>query len=81
VNLEDVRLRVVFEIEARFAKELNIPVIFMMINMAPLLFISTALRYRPLKLVKKPLSQVRIVISGAGAAGGQAEGRDGCLDL
>ena len=67
VNLEDIAAPRCFEIEARLQKELNIP-IFHDDQHGTAIVVLAALT-NALKLVKKPLSQVRIVINGAGAAG------------
>lgn len=67
VNLEDIAAPRCFEIEARLQKELNIP-IFHDDQHGTAIVVLAALT-NALKLVKKTLSQVRIVINGAGAAG------------
>ncbi len=67
VNLEDIAAPRCFEIEARLQKELNIP-IFHDDQHGTAIVVLAALT-NALKLVKKPLAQVRIVINGAGAAG------------
>jgi malate dehydrogenase (oxaloacetate-decarboxylating) len=67
VNLEDIAAPRCFEIEARLQKELNIP-IFHDDQHGTAIVVLAALT-NALKLVKKSLSQVRIVINGAGAAG------------
>jgi malate dehydrogenase (oxaloacetate-decarboxylating) len=67
VNLEDISAPNCFEIEARLKAELNIPVFHddqhgtAIVTMAGLL--------NALKIVKKDLKDVKIVTSGAGAAG------------
>jgi malate dehydrogenase (oxaloacetate-decarboxylating) len=67
VNLEDISAPNCFEIEARLKAELNIPVFHddqhgtAIVTMAGLL--------NALKIVKKDLKNVKIVTSGAGAAG------------
>ncbi len=67
VNLEDIAAPRCFEIEARLQKELDIP-IFHDDQHGTAIVVLAALT-NALKLVKKSLSQVRIVINGAGAAG------------
>ncbi len=67
VNLEDIAAPRCFEIEARLQKELNIP-IFHDDQHGTAIVVLAALT-NALKLVKKPIAQVRIVINGAGAAG------------
>lgn len=67
VNLEDIAAPRCFEIEARLQKELNIP-IFHDDQHGTAIVVLAALT-NALKLVKKPIDQVRIVINGAGAAG------------
>ncbi len=67
VNLEDIAAPRCFEIEARLQKELNIPV-FHDDQHGTAIVVLAALT-NALKLVKKNLSDVQIVINGAGAAG------------
>ncbi|MEB3291951.1 MAG: malic enzyme-like NAD(P)-binding protein [Synechococcales bacterium] len=67
VNLEDIAAPRCFEIEARLQRELNIP-IFHDDQHGTAIVVLAALT-NALKLVKKQLSEVRIVINGAGAAG------------
>jgi malate dehydrogenase (oxaloacetate-decarboxylating) len=67
VNLEDIAAPRCFEIEARLQAELNIP-IFHDDQHGTAIVVLAALT-NALKLVNKPLSSVRIVINGAGAAG------------
>ncbi len=67
VNLEDISAPRCFEIEKRLRQELDIPV-FHDDQHGTAIVVLAAL-YNALKLVKKPLEEVRIVINGAGAAG------------
>ena len=67
VNLEDIAAPRCFEIEQRLRKELNIPV-FHDDQHGTAIVVLGAL-YNALKLVGKTLSEVKIVINGAGAAG------------
>ena len=67
INLEDIAAPRCFEIEPRLRKELNIPV-FHDDQHGTAIVVLGAL-YNALKLVNKALSEVRIVINGAGAAG------------
>ena len=67
INLEDIAAPRCFEIEQRLRKELNIPV-FHDDQHGTAIVVLAAL-YNALKLVNKALSEVRIVINGAGAAG------------
>ncbi|OUC14673.1 MAG: NAD-dependent malic enzyme [Alkalinema sp. CACIAM 70d] len=67
VNLEDIAAPRCFEIEARLQRELNIP-IFHDDQHGTAIVVLAALT-NALKLVKKDISQVKIVINGAGAAG------------
>lgn len=67
VNLEDISAPRCFEVEARLQQELDIPVFHDDQNGTAI--VSLAALINALKLVKKPLEQVRIVINGAGAAG------------
>jgi len=67
VNLEDISAPRCFEIEARLQKELNIPIFHD--DQHGTAIVSLAALFNALKVVKKPLDQVRIVINGAGAAG------------
>jgi len=67
VNLEDISAPRCFEIEARLRQELDIPVFHD--DQHGTAIVSLAALYNALKLVHKPLEQVRIVINGAGAAG------------
>jgi malate dehydrogenase (oxaloacetate-decarboxylating) len=67
VNLEDIAAPRCFEIEARLKQELDIPV-FHDDQHGTAIVVLAALT-NALKFVKKALSQVKIVINGAGAAG------------
>ena len=67
INLEDISAPRCFEIEARLRDLLDIPV-FHDDQHGTAIVVLAALR-NSLKLVKKDLSQVKIIMSGAGAAG------------
>ncbi len=67
VNLEDIAAPRCFEIEARLQQELDIP-IFHDDQHGTAIVVLAALT-NALKFVKKSLSEVKIVINGAGAAG------------
>ena len=67
VNLEDISAPRCFEIEDRLRRELDIPVFHD--DQHGTAIVSLAALKNALKLVKKPLEEVRIVINGAGAAG------------
>lgn len=67
VNLEDISAPRCFEIENRLKQELDIPVFHD--DQHGTAIVSLAALINALKLVKKELSQVQIVINGAGAAG------------
>ena len=67
INLEDIAAPRCFEIERRLRKELNIPV-FHDDQHGTAIVVLAAL-YNALKLVNKILSEIKIVINGAGAAG------------
>ncbi|MFB2896622.1 malic enzyme-like NAD(P)-binding protein [Aerosakkonemataceae cyanobacterium BLCC-F50] len=67
VNLEDIAAPRCFEIERRLRQELDIPVFHD--DQHGTAIVSLAALINALKLVKKTLSEVRIVINGAGAAG------------
>lgn len=66
VNLEDIKAPECFEIETRLKKELNIPV--MHDDQHGTAIISSAALLNALDLVKKDISKVRVVVSGAGAS-------------
>ena len=67
INLEDISAPRCFEVEARLRELLDIPV-FHDDQHGTAIVVLAALR-NALKLVKKELSQVKIVLSGVGAAG------------
>ena len=67
INLEDIAAPRCFEIEPRLRQELDIPV-FHDDQHGTAIVVLAAL-YNALKLVGKQLTQVKIVINGAGAAG------------
>ncbi|MCX6443994.1 MAG: NAD-dependent malic enzyme [Actinobacteria bacterium] len=67
INLEDISAPRCFEVERRLRELLDIPV-FHDDQHGTAIVVLAALR-NALKLVKKDISQVRIVMSGAGAAG------------
>lgn len=67
VNLEDIAAPRCFEIEARLQRELNIPVFHD--DQHGTAIVTLAALTNALKLVNKNISEVRIVINGAGAAG------------
>jgi malate dehydrogenase (oxaloacetate-decarboxylating) len=67
VNLEDISAPRCFEIEARLQRELSIPIFHD--DQHGTAIVTLAALLNALKLVRKPIDQVRIVINGAGAAG------------
>jgi malate dehydrogenase (oxaloacetate-decarboxylating) len=67
INLEDIAAPRCFEIEQRLRQELDIPV-FHDDQHGTAIVVLAAL-YNALKLIGKELSQIKIVINGAGAAG------------
>jgi malate dehydrogenase (oxaloacetate-decarboxylating) len=67
VNLEDISAPRCFEIEARLRQELDIPVFHD--DQHGTAIVTLAALVNALKLVNKSLSQVKVVINGAGAAG------------
>ena len=67
INIEDIAAPRCFEIEKRLKEELNIPV-FHDDQHGTAIVVLAAL-YNALKLVGKELSEIKIVINGAGAAG------------
>lgn len=67
VNLEDISAPRCFEIEERLRKELDIPV-FHDDQHGTAVVVLAAL-YNALKLVKKEIDKIKVVVSGAGAAG------------
>ncbi|MEZ2415969.1 NADP-dependent malic enzyme [Muriicola sp. E247] len=66
INLEDIKAPEAFEIERRLKEELNIPV--MHDDQHGTAIISSAALINALELAEKKIGNVRIVISGAGAA-------------
>ena len=66
INLEDIKAPEAFEIERRLKAELDIPV--MHDDQHGTAIISAAALLNALEFAKKDISEVRIVISGAGAA-------------
>ncbi|MEH6682474.1 MAG: NADP-dependent malic enzyme [Sediminicola sp.] len=66
INLEDIKAPEAFEIERRLKEELDIPV--MHDDQHGTAIISAAALLNALELAKKPIGEVRIVVSGAGAA-------------
>jgi malate dehydrogenase (oxaloacetate-decarboxylating)(NADP+) len=66
INLEDIKAPEAFEIERRLKEELDIPV--MHDDQHGTAIISSAALLNALDLAEKSISEVRIVISGAGAA-------------
>ncbi|MDD5489651.1 MAG: NADP-dependent malic enzyme [Candidatus Moranbacteria bacterium] len=67
INLEDISAPRCFEVEKRLIKELNIPVFHDDQHGTAIAVLAGLVN--ALKVVKKNISSVRIVISGAGAAG------------
>jgi malate dehydrogenase (oxaloacetate-decarboxylating) len=67
VNLEDISAPRCFEIERRLKAELSIPVFHDDQHGTAVVVLSALIN--ALRLVKKDLSQVRVVVNGAGAAG------------
>jgi malate dehydrogenase (oxaloacetate-decarboxylating) len=67
VNLEDIAAPRCFEIEARLREELSIPVFHD--DQHGTAIVTLAALLNSLKLVNKSMSDIRIVINGAGAAG------------
>jgi len=66
VNLEDIKAPDCFEIEQRLKEELNIPV--MHDDQHGTAIITGAALLNALELVKKPISEIKVVVSGAGAS-------------
>tara|TARA_B100000900_G_scaffold415595_1_gene446155 strand:- start:3713 stop:5980 length:2268 start_codon:yes stop_codon:yes gene_type:complete len=66
INLEDIKAPECFEIERRLKKELNIPI--MHDDQHGTAIISAAALLNALELAKKKISNVKLVINGAGAA-------------
>ncbi|WP_427157075.1 NAD-dependent malic enzyme [Aliinostoc sp. HNIBRCY26] len=67
VNLEDIAAPRCFEIERRLRQELDIPVFHD--DQHGTAIVTLAALLNALKLVQKPIADIRIVINGAGAAG------------
>lgn len=67
INLEDISAPRCFEIEARLQQELGIPIFHD--DQHGTAIVSLAALINSLKLVRKSISEIRIVINGAGAAG------------
>jgi malate dehydrogenase (oxaloacetate-decarboxylating) len=67
VNLEDIAAPRCFEIEQRLRAELDIPVFHD--DQHGTAIVTLAALFNALKLVNKSITQIRIVINGAGAAG------------
>jgi malate dehydrogenase (oxaloacetate-decarboxylating) len=67
INLEDISAPRCFEIEARLRKEVNIPIFHD--DQHGTAIVSLAALFNALKLVRKSLSEIKIAINGAGAAG------------
>ncbi len=67
INLEDIAAPVCFEVERRVKEELNIPVVHDDQHGTAIVILAGLLN--ALKVVGKNLAEVKIVISGAGAAG------------
>jgi len=66
INLEDIKAPESFEIERRLVEELNIPV--MHDDQHGTAIISSAALLNALELAEKEISQVKVVVSGAGSA-------------
>ena len=66
INLEDIKAPEAFEIERRLKEELDIPV--MHDDQHGTAIISAAALLNALELANKPMEEVKIVVSGAGAA-------------
>ena len=73
INLEDIKAPEAFEIEERLKKELNIPI--MHDDQHGTAIISSSALLNALELAGKSIGEVKIVVSGAGAAAMS------CLDL
>ncbi|PWI58056.1 NAD(P)-dependent malic enzyme [Sulfoacidibacillus thermotolerans] len=67
INLEDIAAPACFEIEERLKKELSIPVFHD--DQHGTAIVTLAALINAVKVVGKTLSEVRVVVSGAGAAG------------
>jgi malate dehydrogenase (oxaloacetate-decarboxylating)(NADP+) len=66
INLEDIKAPECFEIEARLKKELNIPV--MHDDQHGTAIISSAAMLNAVELAGKNISEIKLVVSGAGAS-------------
>ena len=66
INLEDIKAPEAFEIEERLKKELNIPI--MHDDQHGTAIVSAAALINALELANKKIGEVKIVVSGAGAA-------------
>ncbi len=66
INLEDIKAPEAFEIETRLKQELDIPI--MHDDQHGTAIISTAALLNALEIAEKEIGEVRVVISGAGAA-------------
>ena len=66
INLEDIKAPEAFEIERRLKEELNIPL--MHDDQHGTAIISAAALINALKLAEKRIEDIRVVVSGAGAA-------------
>ncbi len=66
INLEDLKAPEAFEIEERLKKELNIPI--MHDDQHGTAIISSAALLNALEIANKKIDQVKVVVSGAGAA-------------
>lgn len=67
VNLEDISAPTCFEVESRLKKEVEIPVFHD--DQHGTAIVTCAALINALKIVSKKLDQIRVVVSGAGAAG------------
>lgn len=67
INLEDISAPRCFEVEERLKKELDIPVFHD--DQHGTAIVTLAAILNALKIVKKDISKIKIIISGAGAAG------------
>lgn len=66
INLEDIKAPESFEIERRLVEELNIPI--MHDDQHGTAIISSAALLNAVELAEKDMSQIRVVVSGAGSA-------------
>ncbi len=67
VNLEDIAAPRCFEIETKLKESLDIPIFHD--DQHGTAIVSLAALINALKLVKKPINEIRVVLNGAGAAG------------